>query len=142
LRFSGQDLIDLFYETDRPDSGKAIVGVQLAIPPELNGTSRWIAEAVTDFARVKLQRVGAPELDTYAYRLASNAVFRDNAKIEPLDILLWRSLYDISNADGIDDAEEFRGGCVMAGCPKSLSAPSDQLHFAPPKVAARARFLA
>ncbi|KPU61634.1 hypothetical protein AN403_5721 [Pseudomonas fluorescens] len=26
------------------------------------------------------------------------------------------------------------------GCPKPSSAPSDQLHFAPPKVAARARF--
>ncbi|MNR05408.1 hypothetical protein D3C85_1214390 [compost metagenome] len=104
-RLSGQDLIDLFHEVDRPGSGKAIVGVQLAIPPELNGTSRWIAEAVTDFARVKLQSVGAPGVDTYAYRLASNTVFRDSAKIEPSDILEWRSLYEMSNADGVDDAE-------------------------------------
>ncbi|MFJ2362195.1 hypothetical protein ACIPIN_00490 [Pseudomonas sp. NPDC087697] len=104
-RFSGQDLIDLFHEMDRPDSDKAIVGVQLAISPELNGTSRWIAEAVIDFARVKLFSADAPGVDTYAYRLASNAVFRDSAKVEPSDILEWRSLYEVSSADGGDDPE-------------------------------------
>jgi len=90
---------------DRPDSDKAIAGVQLAIPPELNGTSRWIAEAVIDFARVKLFSADAPGVDTYAYRLASNAVFRDSAKVEPSDILEWRSLYEVSSADGVDAPE-------------------------------------
>ncbi|WP_433735267.1 hypothetical protein [Pseudomonas putida] len=104
-RFSGQDLVDLFHEMDRPDSDKAIVGVQLAIPPELNGTSRWIAQAVVDFARVKLFSAGPPGVDTYAYRLASNTVFRDSAKIEPSDIVEWRSLYEVSSADGADDPE-------------------------------------
>lgn len=104
-RFSGQDLIDLFHEVDRPDSDKAIVGVQLAIPPGLNGTSRWIAEAVIDFARVKLFSAGTQGVDTYAYRLASRTVFTDSAKVEPSDILEWRSLYEVSSADGTDDHE-------------------------------------
>lgn len=104
-RFSGQHLIDLFNELDRPDSEKAIVGVLLAIPPKLNGSSRWIAENVLDFGRVKLRFADGACLDTYAYRLASKAVFRDNAKVDPADILSWRSLYETSNADGDVDPE-------------------------------------
>ncbi|WP_349734213.1 hypothetical protein [Pseudomonas jessenii] len=104
-RFSGQDLIDLFHEVDRPDSNKAIVGVQLAIPPELNGTSRWIAEAIVDIARVRLFSADAQGVDTYAYRLATNAVYRDSVKVEPSDIFEWRSLYELSRANGVDDLE-------------------------------------
>ncbi|CAI8851286.1 DUF5063 domain-containing protein [Pseudomonas sp. IT-194MI4] len=104
-RFSGQHLIDLFNEMDRPDSDKAIVGVLLAIPPKLNGSPRWIAENVFDFGRVELRLADDACLDTYAYRLASKAVFRDNAKIDLADILSWRSLYETSNADGDFDPE-------------------------------------
>lgn len=104
-RFSGQHLIDLFNEMDRPDSDKAIVGVLLAIPPKLNGSPRWIAENVFDFGRVELRLADDACSDTYAYRLASKAVFRDNAKVDPADILGWRSLYKTSNADGDVDPE-------------------------------------
>ncbi|MNV36015.1 hypothetical protein D3C71_1274780 [compost metagenome] len=104
-RFSGQHLIDLFNEMDRPDSDKAIVGVLLAIPPILNGSPRWIAENVLNVGRVELRLADDTCLDTYAYRLASKAVFRDNAKVDPADILGWRSLYETSNADGDDDPE-------------------------------------
>lgn len=104
-RFSGQDLIDLFHEVDRPDSNRSIVGVQLAIPPELNGTARWIAEAIVDFARVRLFSADAQGVDTYAYRLATNAVYRDSAKVEPSDIFEWRSLYELSRVDGVSDPE-------------------------------------
>lgn len=105
-RFSGQDLIDLFHEMDGPDSDEAIVGVQLAIPPGMNGTSHWIAEAVVDFARVKLLGAGAFGVDTFAYRLASEGVFTNSAKIYPSDIVEWRSLYEISSANGTDDDHE------------------------------------
>lgn len=104
-RLSGQDLIDLFNEIDRPDSATAIVGVLLAIPPKLNGTPRWIAENVFDFGRVEVRFGDDACLDTYAYRLASNAVYRDNAKVEAADILSWRSLYGTSNAEGEVDPE-------------------------------------
>ena len=104
-RISGQNLIDLFNEMDRPDAETAIVGVLFAIPPALNGSARWTAENVVDFARVKLKGRGEAFMDTYAYRLASKAVFRDNAKVEPADILDWRSLYETSNARGEVDAE-------------------------------------
>ena len=65
-RFSGQHLIDLFNELDRPDSDKAIVGVLLAIPPKLNSSPRWIAENVLDFGRVELRFADDACLDTYA----------------------------------------------------------------------------
>lgn len=103
--FSGEKLIDLFNEIDRPDSKKAIVGVLLAIPPKLNGSPHWIAENVYDFARVKFKGRGEVFLDTYAYRLASQAVFRDNAQVDPADILDWRSLYETSTAGGNVDSE-------------------------------------
>lgn len=86
-------------------SEKAIVGVLLAIPPALNGSARWTAENVFDFARVKLKRRGEACLDKYVYRLASKAVFRDNAEVEPADILDWRSLYETSNVRGDVDSE-------------------------------------
>lgn len=38
-------------------------------------------------------------------RLSSKGVFRDNAKVDPADILNWRSLYETSNADGDVDPE-------------------------------------
>ncbi|MNR48090.1 hypothetical protein D3C85_1672830 [compost metagenome] len=60
---------------------------------------------MVDFARVKLFSAGPPGVDTYAYRLASNTVFRDSAKVEPSDIVEWRSLYEVSSADGADDPE-------------------------------------
>ncbi|XXE03651.1 hypothetical protein J3P88_16290 [Pseudomonas sp. Z3-6] len=104
-RLSGQDLIDLFNEIDRPDSDKAIVGVLLAIPPKLNGSPRWIAENVFNFGRVQLRFDDGACVDTYAYRLASKGVFIDNAKVEPAAILSWRSLYETSNADGDVDPE-------------------------------------
>lgn len=104
-RLSGQDLIDFFNEIDRPDSDKAIVGVLLAIPPKLNGSPRWIAENVFNFGRVQLRCDDDACVDTYAYRLSSNGVFRDNAKVDPADILSWRSLYETSNADGDVDPE-------------------------------------
>ncbi|MFP3848005.1 hypothetical protein [Pseudomonas sp. W5-01] len=104
-RISGQNLIDLVNELDRPDSDKAIVGVLLAVPPEFNDSERWIAENVFDFGRVELSIADGPCLDTYAYRLASKAVFRDNARVDPADILGWRSLYKTPNADGDVDPE-------------------------------------
>lgn len=104
-RISGQNLIDLFNEMDRPNSDKAIVGVLLAVPPEFNGSQRWVAESVFDFGRVELRIADGACLDTYAYRLASNVVFRDNARVNPADILSWRSLYETSNANGEVDPE-------------------------------------
>ncbi|WP_085600199.1 MULTISPECIES: hypothetical protein [unclassified Pseudomonas] len=98
-RSSGQDLIDLFHEIDRPDSESTIVSAQLAIHPELNGTSRWTAETIVDFARIKLLNSDTSDIDTYAYRLVSDSVFRDNAKIAPSDILEWRSLCEVCCTD-------------------------------------------
>lgn len=104
-RTSGQDLIDLFNEMDRPNSDKAIVGVLLAVPPEFNGSQQWVADSVFDFGRVELRIADDACLDTYAYRLASEAVFRDNARVDPADILSWRSLYETSNANREVDPE-------------------------------------
>jgi hypothetical protein len=99
-RFSGQALADLFNELDRPDAKKAIVGVQFAIPPQLNGSKRWTVEPVLDFARARLRTQADGVLDTYAYRLASDAVFIDNAPVNLTGILEWRSLYEAFNAEG------------------------------------------
>ncbi|SOP99518.1 hypothetical protein CFBP2118_02536 [Pseudomonas syringae pv. syringae] len=104
-RLSGQNLFDLFNELDRPDSDKAIVGVLLAVPPEFNDSQRWTVESVFDFGRVELRTEDDACLDTYAYRLASKAVFRDNARVDPADILGWRSLYETPNANGDVDPE-------------------------------------
>lgn len=94
-RLSGQNLVELFLELDHPDSEKGIVGIQLAVPPHLNGSPQWIAEAVLDFARVKLRTTSASCLDTFAYRLASKDVFSDNEKIDSADVLDWHSLYEV-----------------------------------------------
>ncbi len=104
-RFSGQALADFFNELDRPDAEKAIVGVQFAIPPQLNGSKRWTVEAVIDFARARLRNHGDEVLDTYAYRLASDAVFTDNASVELTDILEWRTLYGASNGEEACDPQ-------------------------------------
>jgi len=104
-RFSGQALADLFNELDRPGVEQAIVGVQFAIPPQLNGSKRWTVEAVSDFARARLRNHGDEVLDTYAYRLASDALFTDNALVELADVLEWRTLYAVSNGEGACDPQ-------------------------------------
>lgn len=86
-------------------SDEAIIGVQLAISPELNGTSRWTAEAIVDFARVKLLGADACGVDTYAYRLESDGLFMDGARIEPSNVIEQRSLYQVASAEGPDDTE-------------------------------------
>ena len=39
-RLSGQNLVELFLELDHPDSEKDVVGIVLAVPPQLNGSPR------------------------------------------------------------------------------------------------------
>ncbi|WP_234451996.1 MULTISPECIES: hypothetical protein [unclassified Pseudomonas] len=102
---SGQALADLFNELDRPYAEQAIVGVQLAIPPQLNGSKRWTVEAVLDFARARSRSHGDEALDIYAYRLASDALFTDNALVELTDVLEWRTLYGASNGEGACDSQ-------------------------------------
>ncbi|WP_256594804.1 hypothetical protein [Pseudomonas sp. OV226] len=104
-RLSGQNLVELFLELDHPDSEKDLVGILLAVPPQLNGSPQWVAETVVDFAQVKLRTPVEPCVDTFAYRLASNEVFRDNEKIDPADVLCWRSLYEVCTPDGPEAVE-------------------------------------
>lgn len=104
-RLSGRNLVELFLELDHPDSEKDVVGILLAVPPQLNGSSQWVAETVVDFAQVKLRTPVDPCVDTFAYRLASNEVFRDNEKIDPKDVLGWRSLYEVCTPDGPEAVE-------------------------------------
>jgi len=103
--FSGQALADLFNELDRPYVEQAIVGVQLAISPQLNSSKRWSVEAVSDFARARVRSHGDEVLDIYAYRLASDALFTDNASVELADVLEWRTLYGASNGEGVCDSQ-------------------------------------
>lgn len=104
-RLSGQNLVELFLELDHPDSEKDVVGIVLAVPPQLNGSPRWEAETVVDFARVKLRAPDGPCLDTFAYRLASEDVFSDDEKVDPADVLDWNSLYEVCTPDGPEGAE-------------------------------------
>jgi hypothetical protein len=104
-RLSGQHLVELFVELDHPDSVKGVVGILLAVPPQLNGSRQWVAETVVDFAQVKLRTPVDPCVDTFAYRLASREVFRDNEKIDSADVLDWRSLYEVRTPDGPEAAE-------------------------------------
>ncbi|WP_460153040.1 hypothetical protein [Pseudomonas sp. S2_B07] len=104
-RQSGQNLVELFLELDHPDSEKGVVGMVLAVPPQLNGSLQWVAETVVDFALVKLRTPDRPCLETFAYRLASKDVFTDNEKVDPADVLDWHSLYEVCTPDG-PEAEE------------------------------------
>ena len=104
-RLSGQNLVELFLELDHPDSEKGVVGIVLAVPPLLNGSPQWVAETVVDFAQVKLRTSDDPCVDTFVYRLASKDVFGDNEKVDPADILEWRSLYEVCTPDGPEGAE-------------------------------------
>ncbi|MBV4483822.1 hypothetical protein KVH01_28660 [Pseudomonas sp. SWRI124] len=104
-RLSGQNLVELFIELDHPSSEKGVVGILLAVPPQLNGSHRWVAETVVDFAQVKLRTPVDSRVDTFAYRLASKEVFTDNEKIDPEDVLDWRSLYEFCMPDGTETVE-------------------------------------
>lgn len=104
-RLSGQNLVEFFLELDHPDSEKDVVGIVLAVPPRLNGSPQWVAETVVDFAQVKLRTPDDPCLDTFVYRLASKDVFRDNEKVDPADVLEWRSLYEVFTPDGPEGAQ-------------------------------------
>ncbi|MDZ5431407.1 hypothetical protein T3H00_01835 [Pseudomonas fluorescens] len=104
-RLSAQNLLELFDELDKPDSDQALVGIQLVVPPLLNGSPQWVAEAVLDFGRVTLRTASGPCLDTYAFRLVSEAVFSDSGRIEPSDILEWCSLYEVCTSDEVDDLQ-------------------------------------
>jgi len=102
---SGQAFADLFNEMDQPGAEQVIAGVQFAIPPQLNGSKQWIVEPVLSFAKARLRIRGDAVLDTYAYRLASDAVFIDNDSVDPTLILEWQPLYEVLNADGSKDPQ-------------------------------------
>lgn len=102
---SGQALADLFNEIDQSGGDQVIAGVQFAIPPQLNGSKQWIVEPVLSFAKAKLRIRGDAALDTYAYRLDSDAVFIDNDSVDPTLILEWQSLYEVLNEDGSKDPQ-------------------------------------
>jgi len=66
---------------------------------------QWVSETVVGFAQVKLRTPDDPCLDTFAYRLASKDVFTDNEKVDPADVLDWRSLYEVCMNDGPEAGE-------------------------------------
>lgn len=102
---SGPAIADLLNEIGRVDAQQGIVGLQFAIPPQLNGSKKWAVAPVHCIARARIKTRGDEILDTFAYRLATDAVFIDNQSIDPAMILEWRSLYDVRDPDGTQDPQ-------------------------------------
>ena len=100
---TGQSTLDFLNELDRPNATRAVVGLQLALPPRLSPNQKWTVEPVIDFARVILAQ---PEraLDSYAYRIANGRYYVDGNEIPLKAVRNERSIYQASNANSSDPA--------------------------------------
>ncbi|MBM5456452.1 hypothetical protein H8F21_02590 [Pseudomonas sp. P66] len=98
---TGQSALDFFHEMDRPQSTQVIVGLQLAIAPNLNNTGQWEVEPVLDFKRISAILKG-DESDLYGYETLSGRTFSDNLKIPDEQVISARSIYKASNTEAED----------------------------------------
>lgn len=101
---TGQCALDFLNRLDRPNAEQAVVGVQLALPPQMTKEAKWMVQPVLDFTRVTLD-VNMHLTDTYAYRVASGKYFSDNKEISAQAIKSVRSIYQASNAESQADPE-------------------------------------
>lgn len=101
---TGQCALDFLNRLDRPNAEHAVVGVQLALPPQMTKEAKWMVHPVLDFTRVTLD-VNTHLTDTYAYRIASGQYFSDNKEISAQAIKSVRSIYQASNAECQADPE-------------------------------------
>lgn len=104
----GQSVLDLLYELDKPSATRAVIGLQLAIPPAMTSTERWKVEAVLDLQAATIYRQDI-ELDGYAYRTLSGRLFTDDFELNPMQIKNSRIIYASSNASTDDnELEQFQ----------------------------------
>lgn len=101
---TGQDALDLLNKLDRPNAVKAVVGVQIALPPQFGKKGVWAVEPVLDFMRISAETADG-RCDTYAYHVASGRFYADNQEISPSSIKSRRSIYQASNAYSNVDPE-------------------------------------
>lgn len=101
---TGQAALDLLNKLDRPNAQAAVVGVQIALPPQLAMNGAWAVEPILDFMRMTTKTADGA-CDIYAYHVASGRFFADNKEIAPSSIKSRRSIYQASNADSNIDSE-------------------------------------
>jgi len=101
---TGQCALDFLNRLDRPNAEQAVVGVQLALPPQMSKEAKWMVQPVLDFTRITFD-VNMHLTDTYAYRVASGQYFTDDKEISAKAIRSVRSIYQASNAELQADPE-------------------------------------
>ncbi len=101
---TGQAALDLLNRLDRPNAKTAVVGVQIALPPQLTMKGVWAVEPILDFMRMTTKTANGT-CDMYAYHVASDRFFTDNQEIARSSIETRRSIYQASNAEAAVDPE-------------------------------------
>ncbi|WP_087500909.1 hypothetical protein [Pseudomonas sp. SID14000] len=101
---TGQIALDLLNKLDRPNSDAAVVGVQIALPPQLGTEGVWTVEPILEFMRMEVGTASG-HCDIYAYHVASGRFFADNQEIARSSIKSQRSIYQASNVDTDVDPE-------------------------------------
>lgn len=112
--YYGQHLIDLI-DLRKSQGLSAVVALFLLSPPRVNKTERWKVDLIADLGRTQIcDRQGA-RFTTYAYRTTLGLVYIDNALPDPTYIKRWRSVFQLSNINEMDDAQsqDFRRSLAL-----------------------------
>ncbi|WP_339466776.1 hypothetical protein [Pseudomonas sp. EA_65y_Pfl2_P74] len=97
---SGTELLKFLDICNRKESNSCIVDVQLALPPWLNTTDRWVAQSLIAIAHGQFQVPGRRVRTKYIFQVASGLMYTDDALVFPLNIQECTILYKMGDPPG------------------------------------------
>ncbi len=94
------ELVRFLDSCNREGSTSCIVDVQLALPPWLNTTERWVAQSLIAIAHGRFQVPGGRARTKYIFQVASGVMYTDDALVFPVNIQECTILYKMGDPPG------------------------------------------
>lgn len=93
-------LVRFLDDCNRDGSQSCIVDVQMALPPWLNATGRWIVQPLIAIAHGRFQAPGGRVRTKYIFQVTSGFMYTDDALVFPLNIQECTILYKMGDPPG------------------------------------------
>lgn len=94
------ELVRFLDDRNYDGSPSCIVDVQMALPPWLNATDRWVVQPLIAIAHGRFQAPGGRVRTKYIFQVASGFMYTDDALVFPLNIQECTILYKMGDPPG------------------------------------------
>lgn len=91
------EMVRFLDDCNRDGSPSCIVDVQMALPPWLNATDRWVVQPLIAIAYGRFQAPGGRMRTKYIFQINSGFMYTDDALVFPLNIQDCTILYKMGD---------------------------------------------